>query len=156
MFYVNWHNAAQLGNPFLTTRHAIAIVLDGQSEPAGRIYLIVNDITNPAALTAAGYTIGVENSTGTVGVTHAFARCQDTPCINHVPVGNLPTNGTTIRLDPAIVSNNAKVFTYQVRVTGDVGDLLTNEVIVTSDFGDVTAVTNTKVSYRYYYPIASK
>ena len=54
VFYVNWHDAGQLGNPFLTSRHAIAIVLDGQSEPAGRIYLIYSTISDPAALAEAG------------------------------------------------------------------------------------------------------
>lgn len=158
VFYVNWHNAGQLGNPFLTSQHAIAIVLDGQSEPAGRIYLIYNHISDPDALSEAGYTIGVENSTGTVGLTQAFTRCQDTPCVNHGQIGTLPTNGTTLRLDPAIVSNNTKVFTYQVQINGDVGDLITNEVVVTSDgiVTEGTAVTNTKVGYRYYYPIVGK
>ncbi len=156
VFYVNWHNAGQLGNPFLTTRHAIAIVLNGQSEPAGRIYLIVNDIADATALTEAGYTIGVENKTGTIGLTHAFSRCQDAPCISHSSIGSIPLNGTTLRLDPAIVSNITKVFTYQVRVTGKVGDLLNNKVVVTSDGMGGTAVTNTKIEYRYYYPIIGK
>ena len=156
VFYVNWHDAGQFGNPFLTSRNAIAIVLDGQSEPAGRIYLIYNHISDPSALAEAGYSIGVENSDGTIGLTQAFSRCKETPCINHGSLGSLPPNGATLRLDPAIVNNNTKVFTYQVRVEGEVGDLLVNEVIATSGGEEVTAVTNTKIEYRYYYPVVGK
>ena len=159
VFYVNWHNAGQFNNPFLTSRQAIALVLDGQSEPAGRIYLIYNDIADPGALADSGYTIGVENSAGNNGVTYAFAPCSAAPCINQASIGNIPANGTTLRLDPAAVSSgNGKLFTYQARITGEVGELISNEVVVSSDSteGEITAVTDTKVTYRTYYPIIGK
>ncbi|MFN2186168.1 MAG: S8 family serine peptidase, partial [Anaerolineae bacterium] len=45
VFYGNWHDVGQYGDLAITSRHAIAIVMDGQSEPAGRIYYIYDDIT---------------------------------------------------------------------------------------------------------------
>ena len=159
VLYVNWHNAGQFGNPFLTSRHAIAIVLDGQSEPAGRIYVIVDHISDATALTSAGYAIGVENSSGTIGTTYAFAPCAELPCIRHGAIGTVPVDGTTLRFDPAIVPGpNGKQFSYQVQVNGTVGDLLTNEVVVTSDgfVGEVTAVFNTLIEYRRYFPFVGR
>ncbi|MCA9978732.1 MAG: DUF11 domain-containing protein, partial [Anaerolineales bacterium] len=73
VFYINWHNAGQFGAPLTTSRNAIAIVLDGQSEPAGRIYYIYDDITNGSLLNSEGFSIGVENKAGTEGLTYAFA-----------------------------------------------------------------------------------
>lgn len=159
VFYTNWHNAGQSGNPFLTGRYAIAMMLDGQSEPAGRIYMIFDHIADRATLIDVGYSIGVENRTGNNGVTYAFAPCHEAPCLSQAVTGAPPVNGTTLRFDPAIVAGpNSKLFTYQVQITGTVGDLLTNEVVVTSDgsVGLATAVTGTQVEYRRYFPIVSR
>ncbi len=158
VFYANWHDAAQFGNLFLTSRHAIAIVLDGQSEPAGRIYLIIEHISDGNALTNTGFTVGVENKAGTIGNTIAFAPCHDSPCIAHGTIGSLPTSSSSYRLDPAIVAGeNGLTFRYQVQVTGDVGELLSNEVVMEQvGGGGETAVFNTLIGYRRYFPLIFK
>ncbi|NIV40582.1 MAG: hypothetical protein GWN58_67650, partial [Anaerolineae bacterium] len=67
VFYGNWHDVGQFDYPEITSSHAIAIVLDGQSEPAGRIYYIYDDITGD--LTTHGFAVGVENKNGDMGET---------------------------------------------------------------------------------------
>ncbi|MCP5099696.1 MAG: hypothetical protein GY943_29435, partial [Chloroflexi bacterium] len=159
VFYANWHDAGQFANPSLTSRHAIAIVLNGQSEPAGRIYVIVNHISDPDALVAAGYAIGVENKEGGSGVTHAFAPCHEPACIFGSTMGFPPLPGTTLRFDPATVGGpNGKLFTYQVQITADVDTLLSNEVVAEQVGSGVvgTAVTDTWVAYRTFFPIIGK
>jgi uncharacterized repeat protein (TIGR01451 family) len=135
VFYGNWHDVGQFEALSITSRHAIAIVLNGQSEPAGRIYYIYDDITGD--LTTNGFTVGVENKTGDMGETWAFAPCDGDPCLYHDPEGSPPANGTTLRLDPFVASGDyVKTFTYQVEITADVGTLLTNWAEVTSTSPD--------------------
>jgi len=135
VFYGNWQDVGQFGDPTITSAHAIAIVLDGQSEPAGRIYYIYDDITGD--LTTNGFAVGVENKTGDMGETWAFAPCDGGACIPHDPFGSPPANGTTLRLDPVYASQNyIKTFTYQVQTTAPEGVLLTNHVDVTSTSSD--------------------
>ncbi|MDD3825925.1 MAG: S8 family serine peptidase [Anaerolineae bacterium] len=131
VFYANWHDVAQWGAASITSRHAIAVVLDGQSEPAGRIYYIYGNITGNLATN--GYTVGVEDKYGDRGTTWAFAQCTGGPCIPHEPVGAPPANGTTLRLDPIISGTDwVRTFTYRVQVTTPTGALLTNVVEATS------------------------
>lgn len=138
VFYGNWHDVGQFDDPTITTRHAIAIVLDGQSEPAGRIYYIYDDITGD--LTTNGYTVGVENKTGTMGETWAYAPCDGSACIYHDPLGSPPANGTTLRLDPLLPTGNyTRTFTYEVQVTASAGTLLTNRAEVSSTSSDPEA-----------------
>jgi uncharacterized repeat protein (TIGR01451 family) len=138
VFYANWHDVEQRGAPAITARHAIAVVLDGQSEPAGRIYYIYANITGNLA--PYGYTVGVEDKHGERGTTWAFAQCSYASCIPHVPVGSQPANGTTLRLDPVTTGTDwFKTFTYQVRVTSPTGALLANVVRVTSNSPDPVA-----------------
>ncbi len=135
VFYGNWHDVGQYGALEITSRHAIAIVLDGQSEPEGRIYYIYDDITGD--LTENGFTVGVENKMGDMGETWAYAPCDGGACIPGDPVGTQPANGTTLRLDPVYLSDDyIRTFTYQVEITADVGTLLTNHVEVTSNSTD--------------------
>ncbi|HSJ54004.1 MAG TPA: S8 family serine peptidase [Anaerolineae bacterium] len=130
-FYANWHDVAQWGALTITTRNAIAVVLDGQSEPAGRVYYIYSNITGNLATN--GYTVGVEDKYGDQGTTWAFAQCSGSACIPHAPVGSPPANGTTLRLDPVIAGTDwIRTFTYQVRVTTPTGSLLTNVAQATS------------------------
>jgi uncharacterized repeat protein (TIGR01451 family) len=133
VFYANWHDVAQSGDPTITASHAIAVVLNGQSEPAGRIYYIYDDIAGN--LTSKGYTVGVEDRWGGRGTTWAFAQCTASGCIPHTAVGSPPANGTTLRLDPVL----AKTFTYQVRVTAPSGALLTNVARATSTSSNAEA-----------------
>ena len=131
VFYGNWHEVGQYDDLSIQSSHAIAIVLDGQSEPAGRIYYIYDDITGD--LTTNGFTIGVENKFGDMGETWAFAPCIGGNCIPHDPLGSPPADGTTLRLDPYYASDNyTKTLTYQVEITAPTGALLTNQVQVTS------------------------
>lgn len=157
VFYANWHNAGHFGNPFLTSRHAIAIVLDGQSEPAGRIYVMVDYVSDRATLAEVGYTIGVENAAGEIGTTVAYAPCHETPCIVRAPVGSVPAGGTTLRFDPAIVPGpNGRSLTYRAQIAAPVGTVLQNEAVATSSDGLMeTAVVQTLVDYRTYFPIVS-
>ena len=156
VFYANWHDVGQAGDPFVTSRHAIAVVLDGQSEPNGRIYYLYDSIPDPTSITAYGYAIGVENSAGDGGQLVGFAPCHDAICTQAAAVGAIPAYGTTLRLDPAIVGGtSAKTFTYQVRVTAEAGTLLTNVVDMT--FGGSsekeTAVADVMVEHRIYLPV---
>lgn len=158
VFYANWHNAAQYGHPFVIGQHAIAVVLAGQSEPAGRIYLIYNGVTNAPVIQSAGFAVGVEDGTGLLGEMMGYAPCRNNGCVPGTAVGTLPAAGTTWRLDPAIVAGpSGKTFTYQVDVTGEVGDLLSNGVVATvADTSDgYTAVADTLLTYRTYYPIVA-
>jgi hypothetical protein len=135
VFYGNWQDVGQYGDESITSRHAIAIVLDGQSEPAGRIYYIYDDISGD--LTTNGFTVGVENKTGDMGETWAFAPCSGGACIPHEPLGSPPADGTTLRLDPVIASGNTiRTFTYRVEITAAAGALLTNYAEVTSSSSD--------------------
>jgi uncharacterized repeat protein (TIGR01451 family) len=156
VFYANWHDAGQFESPLTTSRHAIAVVLDGQSEPAGRIYFIYDDISGRTALTSYGYTIGVENKDGSEGLTVAFAPCHSTPCVVGSAVGSLPANGSTLRLDPAIVGGSSALhFTYQVEVTSSAGSTLTN-VVEASDEGAapvMVAQANVAIEYRIQLPV---
>ena len=162
VFYGNWHDVGQFDALEIRSSHAIAIVLDGQSEPAGRIYYIYGDITGD--LTVNGFTVGVENKMGDMGETWAYAPCGGGACIPGDPVGSPPANGTTLRLDPVVASEDyIKTFTYQVQVTADVGTLLTNYVEVTSDsldpeaalmsaMADVTVI-ETPPTWHLYIPV---
>jgi uncharacterized repeat protein (TIGR01451 family) len=159
VFYVNWHDAGQFGAPLTTSRNAIAIVLDGQSEPAGRIYTIYDDITNSDLLNSEGFSIGVENKDGTEGLTYAFAPCRSASCVLANAVGSLPANGTALRLDPAIVGgSSARIFTYQVEVTAVPPALIANTVTATSDgpAADLIALADLLVEYRVYLPLIHK
>lgn len=159
VFYVNWQDAGHFGDPFLLSANAIAIVVEGQSEPAGRIYLIYDYLTDPVKLTELGYLIGVENKFGTVGTTVAFAPCPDAPCQTAAPLGAPPDWNSTIRLDPAIVpGENEVIWRYQVEVIGDVSELVSNTVEITSaGFSEsITAVADTRITHRYSFPFAAR
>ncbi|MEJ2749002.1 MAG: S8 family serine peptidase, partial [Anaerolineae bacterium] len=159
VFYINWQDAGQFGAPTTTSRNGIAIVLDGQSEPAGRIYYIYDDITNGDLLNSEGFSVGVENKAGTEGLTYAFAPCRSSACVVANAVGSLPANGTTLRLDPAIVGgSSARFFTYQVEVTAVAPTLISNTVEATSDGPDayLVATADLPVTYRLYLPLLRK
>lgn len=159
VFYANWQDVTQFGNPFQLSAHGVAIVLEGQSEPAGRIYFLYDYIANHALMRESGYAIGVENQDGTVGHTEAFAPCPESFCTDGVSVGTLPTADATLRLDPAIVAGaNGKTFTYQVRVTGAPGQLISNQVTASADGldGGLTAVADTQIGYRLHLPLVGR
>jgi hypothetical protein len=106
-----------------------------------------------------GFSIGVENKTGTEGLTYAFAPCLSAPCVAADAVGALPANGTVLRLDPAVVGgSSARMFTYQVEVTAVPPALLSNTVIATSDgpASNLIALADLLVEYRVYLPLVYK
>ncbi|GAB4280013.1 MAG: hypothetical protein Kow0080_32610 [Candidatus Promineifilaceae bacterium] len=156
VLYVNWHNAGQFNDPNTTSSQAIAFVLDGQSEPNGRIYYIYYTINGRDALSEQyGYSIGIENNTGSDGITYAYAPCHNSGCVAQSTKGNMPANGTTLRLDPAIVGGStAHIFTYQATVTAPGFTLLTNQVDVTSNgtTAIMTAVSDLWVEHQIYLP----
>lgn len=156
VFYANWHNAGQFGDPSTRTSHAIAIVLDGQSEPAGRIYYIYGDTSAAAALAGYGYAIGIENITGGVGLSYAFAPCISAPCVPAAQSGALPPSGTTMMLDPAVVSGGQpRRFSYQVVVSASSGELMVNTAVAAraNDGLAVQAAAGTVVEYKNYLPV---
>jgi uncharacterized repeat protein (TIGR01451 family) len=165
VFYGNWQDVGQFGDPTITSRHAIAIVLDGQSEPAGRIYYIYDDITGD--LTTNGFAVGVENKNGDMGETWAYAPCSGGACLPGDPVGSPPANGTTLMLDPFVAGGDyIKTFTYQVEITAGAGTLLTNYLEVTSDAPDLevasmsamadVSVIETPPTWYLYLPVILK
>jgi hypothetical protein len=157
VFYANWHDAGQFGDPLLTSRHAIALVLNGQSEPAGRIYFIYDHISDRTALASYGYTIGVENKDGHEGLTYAFAPCDSAPCIPGNPAGALPADEATLRWDPAIVGgSSATIFTYRVKVTAPTGAIITNTAEASSNTGSFAVATaDVLVEARFYLPLVN-
>jgi uncharacterized repeat protein (TIGR01451 family) len=149
-FYASWDSAPRFtgfeGGPNVITSHGIALVLDGagQTEPAGRIYFLYGTINGNLDL--YGYTVGVENKTGTQGTTYAFDQCNfqvgdPILCIPHASVGSAPTSNMALRLDPVTLSENYFVtLTYQAEVTeATPGAVLTNNVEITSDSPDPDA-----------------
>lgn len=156
VLYANWHDVGQWGAPLQTSRHAIAIPLDGETSENGRIYFLYDHIADPAGLLAHGYTIGVENGAGSEGLTVAHAPCPNSACLVSSPIGAPPANHTMLRLDPAIVGGrSAHIFTYQVYVTAPTNTLLSNTVAVTGDgpVTTMTAVADTQVTHRVLLPL---
>lgn len=156
VLYVNWHNAAQWGDALLTSRHAVALPLDGQGGVDGRIYFVYDHISEPDRLLSHGYTIGVENGAGSEGLTLAHAPCLDAVCLPGASVGAPPAAPAAFRLNPATVGgSSARLFTYRVQVTAETATLLTNQVDVTSEgpMAQMTAVADTLVQYRRLLPI---
>lgn len=159
VFYVNWQDAGQFDAPFSISAHAIAVVLDGQSEPAGRIYFLYDYILDRSQLMADGVSIGVENKDGTRGTAVAFAPCTLSACIISTTKGPLPLNNTTYRLDPTVVPNgNGIQLTFDVIVSGQPGEHFTSSATMfNSQSGKTeTAVFDTLIDYRQYLPTIGK
>lgn len=138
VFYAQWHNAPHKQDPDLTVRHAIAIILNGDSNHVGHAYYIYDNVSNPAQAINLGYTIGLEDKLGTRGVTWAYAPCCGDPV---PPQGYPPPPGTTLHLQPilfGIDNDYARTFTYQVEVDGVVPEMIANTVYAASNSNDLT------------------
>lgn len=159
VFYANWQDVAQFGNPFQLSAHAVAIVPEGQSEPAGRIYFLYDYIAGHAAMWESGFSIGVESGDGARGHTISFAPCPDAFCQHAPRTGELPVFDATLRLDPGIVPGpNGKTFSYQVRILAEPGEIVGNSVTATrveSNWVEA-AVADTKIGYFNFLPIAGR
>lgn len=144
VFYAQWHNAPHKQDPNLTVRHAIAIILNGDSSRVGHAYYIYDNVSNPAQAINLGYTIGLEDKLGTRGVTWAYAPCCGDPV---PPQGFPPTPGTTLHLQPVLFgagNDYTRTFTYQAEVAGVVPEMIVNTVYAASDSNDPS------LSYMWY------
>ena len=138
LFYAQWHDAPQRQYPDQTARFALAFVLNHHQVPepqplSGHLYFIYDNIADPAGTMATGYTIGIEDQTGSLGTTHAFAPCCGAP---QVPQGQPPSSGSVLHLRPVVFDHSGSYqqgFRFAAVVTGDVSETLVNTVFVQSD-----------------------
>lgn len=138
LFYAQWHDAPQAGEPDLTARHAIAVVLDGEGGLDGHVFFIYDNVSDPAQLVAHGYTIGVEDRLGMRGSTYAYAPCCGQP---RPPRGYPPVAGTTLHLRPLLfgaTNDYQRILRYQVVVDARVPETIPNTAVATSSSDDPT------------------
>lgn len=159
VFYAQWHDAPQSGDPDLTARHAIALLLNGDGSQAGHVFFIYDNISNPAQLVAQGYTIGVADKLGARGVTYAYAPCCGD---GQPPQGYPPAAGTTLHLRPVLfgVENGySRTFSYEAVVNAPVPETIASTAVVTSSSPDPALATAWSTHYLYvrwqtYLPLA--
>ncbi|WP_420640529.1 hypothetical protein [Candidatus Leptofilum sp.] len=159
VFYAQWHDAPQSGDPDLTARHAIALLLNGDSNLAGDAFFIYDNISNPAQLVAQGYTIGVADKLGARGVTYAYAPCCGA---GQPPQGYPPAAGTTLHLRPVLFgaeSDYSRTFSYEAVVNVPVPETIASTAVVTSSSPDPALATAWSTHYLYvrwqtYLPLA--
>lgn len=142
VFYAQWHNAAHVEDPNLTARHAIALPLaseDGSRDAsilAGHLFYVYDNLSDPAALVARGYTIGVADNLGLRGATYAFAPCCGDA---RSPQGYPPAAGTTLHLRPVLFGTGKayrRIFTYAAVARAPVPETVTTTAVVTSSAPD--------------------
>jgi len=159
VFYAQWHDAPQSGDPDLTARHAIALLLNGDGSQAGHVFFIYDNISNPAQLVAQGYTIGVADKLGARGVTYAYAPCCGD---GQPPQGYPPAGGTTLHLRPVLFgaeSDYSRTFSYEAVVNAPVPETIASTAVVTSSSPDPALATAWSTHYLYvrwqtYLPLA--
>lgn len=159
VFYAQWHDAPQSGDPDLTARHAIALLLNGDGSQTGHVFFIYDNISNPAQLVAQGYTIGVADKLGARGVTYAYAPCCGA---GQPPQGYPPAAGTTLHLRPVLfgVENGySRTFSYEAVVNAPVPETIASTAVVTSGSPDPALATAWSTHYLYvrwqtYLPLA--
>lgn len=121
VFYAQWHDAPAANDPDTTSRHAIAVLLNGDASTssaqgmAGHAFFIYDNISDPAQMVAQGYTIGIGDKLGERGNTYAYAPCCDDP---QPPQGYPPTTGTTLHLRLVLFDIGFILEAQQVMVTG--------------------------------------
>ena len=165
VFYAQWHDAPAAGDSNITARHAIAVVLASTSSAqapstssaqapstssaqtyatdmstssslTGHAFYIYDNISDPAQIATAGYSIGIEDKLGVRGVTYAYAPCCGNP---QPPQGYPPTAGTTLHLRPVLFgADNAysRTFSYEAVVNGTVPETVATTVFASSDSDD--------------------
>ncbi|MBK7179550.1 MAG: DUF11 domain-containing protein [Chloroflexi bacterium] len=153
VFYAQWQDAPHAANPDLTSRFAIALTVDRQGhEPAvggGEIFYLYDHISQPDALIAAGYAIGLQDSAGQRGFTYAYAG-PDAP-----PRSFPPAPGTTLRWQPHFYgSDYSRSFAYRVRVTGGIPETAVNTATTTwSDGRSEWATHYLAIRHQTYLPL---
>lgn len=159
VFYAQWHDAPQSGDPDLTARHAIALLLNGDGSQAGHVFFIYDNISNPAQLVTQGYTIGVADKLGARGVTYAYAPCCGD---GQPPQGYPPAAGTTLHLRPVLFgaeNDYSRTFSYEAVVNAPVPETIASTAVVTSSSPDPALATAWSTHYLYvrwqtYLPLA--
>ncbi|MCB8980749.1 MAG: DUF11 domain-containing protein [Ardenticatenaceae bacterium] len=159
VFYAQWHDAPQSGDPDLTARHAIALLLNGDGSQVGHVFFIYDNIANPAQMVAQGYTIGIADKLGARGVTYAYAPCCGD---DRSPQGYPPAAGTTLHLRPVLFGNDndySHTFSYEAVVNAPVPETIASTAVVTSNSPDTALATAWSTHYLYvrwqtYLPLA--
>ena len=147
VFYVQWHDAPNKQNPNITSRFAIAVVLDGAGGLNGHVFYIYDLISNPTALAAQGYTIGIEDRIGSRGTTYAHAPCCEETT---TPQGVPPIGDLVLHLKPYLLgADYSKTLTYTVQVEAQVPETIASTVTASSDSADITV--NDVWSTHYLY-----
>ncbi len=157
VFYAQWHDTPQAGNPDLTSRHAIALLLSSNGsiaagsaqEMAGQALFIYDNISDPAQMVDQGYTIGIADKLGARGVTYAYA-----PCCGEMqsPQGYPPTAGTTLHLRPVLFGAEdgySRTFSYEAVVNAPVPETVTSTAIAASSSPDPALAYVWSTHYLY-------
>ncbi|HIP71223.1 MAG TPA: DUF11 domain-containing protein [Anaerolineae bacterium] len=159
VFYAQWHDAPAAADPDLTARHAIAIPLSNGGSLDGHVFYIYDNISHPAQTAAQGYAIGLEDNSGTRGVTYAYAPCCGDP---RPAQGYPPPSGTALRLRPILfgaANGYARTFSYAVTVNGRVPETIANTAVIRSDSPDPNLAYTwdthyLSVRWQTYLPLA--
>lgn len=149
VFYAQWHDAPHAGDPDLTARHAIAVLLNGDGSLAGHAFFIYDNISDPAQTVAQGYTIGVEDKSGVRGVTYAYAPCCGAP---QPPQGYPPVAGTTLHLRPVLFGATnvyRRIFSYEAIAGGRVPETIVNTAVAHSSSDNPTLASVWSTHYLY-------
>ena len=155
VFYAQWHNAPHSGDPDLTARHAIALILNGDASAdsaqaqAGEAFFIYDNISDPAQLVAQGYTIGIADKLGSRGATYAYAPCCGD---GQPPQGFPPAAGTTLHLRPFLFdaeNDYQRTFSYAAVVTAPVPETAVSTAVATSSSPDPALAYTWSTHYLY-------
>ena len=154
LFYAQWHDAPSTGNPNATVRHVIALVLDsagpkGHHPLRGHTFYIYDNVSDPAALLAEGYTIGVEDKPGMRGATFAYAPCCGD---GRSPQGHPPAAGTTLHLRPTLLGAYrafTRIFSYKAVVNALAPETVVNTAFLSSDSPDPALSRSWSSHYLY-------
>lgn len=155
VFYAQWHDAPQAGDPDLTARHAIALLLNGNASAgsaqalAGHVFFIYDNISDPAQTVAMGYTIGIADKLGARGVTYAYAPCCGD---GQLPQGYPPAAGTTLHLRPVLFgadNDYSRTFSYEAIINAQVPETITSTAVAASSSGNPALAHTWSTHYLY-------
>ena len=136
VFYAQWHDAPHADNTNLTVRHAVALVLDGSGGMDGHAFYLYDNLSDPAATVAHGYTVGIADQMGARGQTYAFAASS---ADSRPPQGYPPADGIVLHLYPTLIQpENAggKTLTFSAHVDATVPETIVTTTVAMSDADD--------------------